>query len=168
MKHFILITTLAALGSLFMAGQALSTGEEHMGRSGSENSPAMTGERQMQDRVASQKLNQNQIREAQRLLNERGVKAGKADGILGKQTQKAIREFQEKENISVTGTLDEPTLRALAPDAEKQEFFGLSPAYGEQDDKSMENMPMTPDPAKDQPMEEQPREDLQKQEKTGY
>jgi peptidoglycan hydrolase-like protein with peptidoglycan-binding domain len=163
MKHFILITTLAALGSLFIAGQALSAGEQHMGRSGSDNAPAMAGERQMQHRVTSQNLNQNQVREAQRLLNERGVKAGKADGILGKQTQKAIREFQEKENISVTGTLDEPTLRALAPDAEKQEFFGLSPAYGEPEGKSMEKMPMTPEPTKEQRMEEE-----QKQEKTGY
>jgi len=163
MKPLILITTLAALGSLFVAGQALSSGEEHMGRTGSDNAPAMAGERQMQHRVTSQNLNQNQIREAQRLLNERGLRAGEADGVLGEQTRAAIREFQRTQDMTATGTLDDPTLRALAPDAEKQEFFGLSPAYGEPEDKGMEKMPMMPESTKEQPMEEE-----QKQEKTGY
>ena len=156
MKRLILISTLATLACLFVAGQALSAGNQNtgMGTSGSNNAPGMMNEGQQQGMMGGGQqqgtmglnLNQEQIREAQRLLKERGLKVGAVDGILGKQTRAAISDFQKSEKLGVTGTLDEPTLRALAPTTQKQEFFGLSPAYGEPENKTMEKLP---EPAKE-------------------
>ena len=169
MKRFILISTLATLACLFVAGQALSAENQNtgmMGTSDSKQAPGMMNEGQHQGMMGegqqegmmgektqhgmvSQNLNPEQIREAQKLLNERGLKAGAVDGILGKQTRTAISDFQKSEKLGVTGKLDDPTLRALAPTTEKQEFFGLSPAYGEPGNKTMEKQsePVQAEPA---------------------
>jgi len=151
MKRLILITTLAAFACLLIAGQALSAGNQNadMGPSGSDQAPGMMNAGQHQNMMnegqyqgmMGKNLNPEQIREAQRLLNEHGFKAGAADGIYGKQTRAAIRGFQQSEKLVITGKLDDPTLRVLAPNTEKQEFFGLSPAYGEPGSKTMEKLP---------------------------
>ncbi len=168
MKRLILISTLATLACLFVAGQALSAENQNtgmMGTSDSKQAPGMMNQGQQQGMMGdgqhngtmgettqhgmmSQNLNPEQIREAQKLLNERGLKAGAEDGILGKQTRTAISDFQKSEKLDVTGKFDDPTLRALAPTTEKQEFFGLSPAYSEPENKTTEKLP---EPVKAEP-----------------
>lgn len=147
MKRLISITTLATLAYLFVAGQALSAGNQNsgVGALGAHQSSGMMNEGQRQGMMNEGQrqgmmgvnLNREQIREAQRLLNECGIKAGAADGIYGTQTRTAIREFQQSQKLAVTGTLDDPTLRALAPKTKQQEFFGLSPAYAKPGSKTM-------------------------------
>lgn len=155
MKRLILISSLATLACLFVAGQAVSAGNQttRMGMSNSGKTSGMMGDgnhgrvmddgnhgrvmddgkhgRVMDDGkhngMMSRNLNAEQIREAQRLLNQHGLKAGMADGIYGKQTRTAIRNFQKSKKLTITGSLDSQTLRALAPTTEKQDFFGLSP-----------------------------------------
>ncbi|MGE3760074.1 MAG: peptidoglycan-binding domain-containing protein [Pseudobdellovibrionaceae bacterium] len=54
-----------------------------------------------------------QVRSAQAALNQ-SVDAGLAtDGIVGPKTRQAIMDFQSKNNLSVTGRLDFPTVDAL-------------------------------------------------------
>ncbi len=170
MKRLILISTLTTLACLFVAGQALSAGNQNtgMGTSGSDQATGMMGDAQhngtmgdaqhngmmgdgQHNGMMGENLTPEQIREAQKLLNEHGLKAVAVDGIYGKQTRNAIREFQKSEKLTITGRLDNPTLRALAPTTEKQEFFGLSPAYGEPRSKSMEKLP---NPVKAEPVKE--------------
>jgi Putative peptidoglycan binding domain len=168
MKRLILITSMAALAGLFAASQALSSGEQHKGMSESGNTHEMKGD--MHHGMTSAKLNQDQVRELQNLLNEKGYQVGTADGIIGTKTRTAIRDFQKSQGLTTTGRPDEQTLRALAPSAEKQEFFGLSPAYGEKEPThNMETQPTTQQPMEQQPMKEQPMEQQQKPEGTkGY
>lgn len=53
------------------------------------------------------------IREAQIILNNLGLDAGKADGLAGPRTEKAIRNFQKISGLPPTGVLDENTFSAL-------------------------------------------------------
>ncbi len=54
-----------------------------------------------------------QVLKAQRLLSALGYDPGKADGVLGPRTRRAIATYQRSYNLNATGDLDEPTLRAL-------------------------------------------------------
>jgi peptidoglycan hydrolase-like protein with peptidoglycan-binding domain len=85
----------------------------------------------IQDPLATQQLSREQIREMQRLLNQQGYEISSIDGVVGEETIEATRQFQASEGLAVTGMHNRETLRALAPDSEQQEFFGLSPAFGE-------------------------------------
>lgn len=51
--------------------------------------------------------------QAQRQLNDRGFRAGPADGVMGPSTQRALREFQKSEKLEPTGQLNKQTLDAL-------------------------------------------------------
>jgi lipoprotein-anchoring transpeptidase ErfK/SrfK len=54
---------------------------------------------------------------AQAALNRRAISAGSLDGMMGSQTRAALRAFQQRESLPVTGSLDSATLAALALDA---------------------------------------------------
>jgi len=53
------------------------------------------------------------IREVQQTLAKKGFDPGPIDGILGAQTEQAIRKFQEYYGIKVSGRIDNQTLYAL-------------------------------------------------------
>ena len=59
-----------------------------------------------------------EVRTAQQALHSLGYSAGKADGLMGARTKVAIKKFQRKEGLPVTGELDQATMHALGfPDA---------------------------------------------------
>jgi peptidoglycan hydrolase-like protein with peptidoglycan-binding domain len=125
MKRIIWITVLAFAAGLFMAGQGLSAGKE-MG------SQQQTGMKATQGSGMTHQLNHQQVKEMQKLLNERGFEAGPVDGIIGPKTTKAVREYQESRGLVATGNPDEETLKELAPDIQTQQLFGIAPTFGEQ------------------------------------
>ena len=49
----------------------------------------------------------------QRALAQLGYYHGPVDGVVGPQTEKAIRWFQSVDSLPVTGEIDSATLRAL-------------------------------------------------------
>jgi peptidoglycan hydrolase-like protein with peptidoglycan-binding domain len=53
------------------------------------------------------------IRRVQETLNDRGFKAGPANGEMGDATANALRAFQRSENLAVTGRLNPRTLARL-------------------------------------------------------
>lgn len=53
------------------------------------------------------------IQAAQQLLQEKGLYNGVVNGVMNPQTQTAIRHFQQNNNLSVTGRLDQKTLNTL-------------------------------------------------------
>lgn len=54
------------------------------------------------------------VRKAQQALKDKGFDVGPVDGIMGPQTQQAVRKFQESQaNLKESGRLDQPTLSAL-------------------------------------------------------
>ena len=53
------------------------------------------------------------LKEAQQKLNDEGYNAGRADGKWGTKTVEAVKSFQEKNKLPVTGKLDKQTLADL-------------------------------------------------------
>jgi len=54
------------------------------------------------------------IKQAQKLLKKLGFKPGVADGIMGRNTRKAIAEFQKSKGIVSNGRLTEKLLERLS------------------------------------------------------
>jgi hypothetical protein len=74
------------------------------------------------EKVLPPKLTREQIRSAQKRLKDRKWYTSALDGILGSQTEVALRRYQEKQGLPVTGKLDAATQKALGTTeiAEKQ------------------------------------------------
>jgi peptidoglycan hydrolase-like protein with peptidoglycan-binding domain len=53
------------------------------------------------------------VRSAQQALADRGYDVGLIDGQLGPKTADALRKFQSKTQLPVTGRLDSQTIAAL-------------------------------------------------------
>src|SRR4029450_13758921 len=53
------------------------------------------------------------VRAAKQALQEKGFDPGPADGVMGAKTTAAVKEFQQKNNLTVTGTLDADTSDGL-------------------------------------------------------
>jgi peptidoglycan hydrolase-like protein with peptidoglycan-binding domain len=66
-----------------------------------------------QSSPAAVTLSQDTVVAVQQQLSQLGYYDGPIDGLIGPQTAKAVRRFQSRDNLSVTGQIDSPTLRAL-------------------------------------------------------
>lgn len=66
------------------------------------------------------------ILEVQRRLTELGYNPGPIDGVWGKKTQAAIREFQRNNGLPVTGRLDEETKKRLAFSESAEDITSLA------------------------------------------
>ncbi|MGH7845541.1 MAG: peptidoglycan-binding domain-containing protein [Candidatus Binatia bacterium] len=65
------------------------------------------------DREGSGKFSADNIKEVQQALKDKGHDPGSIDGIMGQQTQQALRSFQQQEGLKATGTLDDKTAQKL-------------------------------------------------------
>lgn len=86
------------------------------------------------EETATKILRTEQIREMQTLLKDRGYEVGEVNGQINPETTRALEEFQKDRGLAVTGTPTRETLRALSLSSAQQEFFGLSPQFGEMED----------------------------------
>jgi len=159
MRRTVLITMMTFLAGLFLASQSLGAGE-YKQEMGTESGTSMKGEESRMGQQARQ-LDNNQVRELQKILTEKGYNAGPVDGIIGPSTKQALRGFQEAQGLAVTGLADQSTLQALAPDARTQEIFGLSPEFGQ--DSMQQDPAQQQDPTQQQdPMQHgQPQEPME-------
>jgi peptidoglycan hydrolase-like protein with peptidoglycan-binding domain len=53
------------------------------------------------------------VRAVQQALQKKGIDPGPIDGILGPQTEQAVRKFQDAYGINASGRIDNQTLYAL-------------------------------------------------------
>ncbi len=75
--------------------------------------PAASQNSRMQGNQSAANLSQNQIRQVQQALDQKGFKAGRTDGKLGPETKSALNQFQQKQGLQATGQPDQQTLAAL-------------------------------------------------------
>ena len=73
---------------------------------------------------------QNEIKEAQEMLQYHGYYRGKADGVLDSRTQASIRAYQRAENLPVTGLLDVSTAGKLGTRPQRPEVVGHNDTTG--------------------------------------
>jgi peptidoglycan hydrolase-like protein with peptidoglycan-binding domain len=57
------------------------------------------------------------VRAAQQALKEKGFDPGPIDGVMGPRTKAAVKDFQQKENLTATGQLDADTTSRLIASA---------------------------------------------------
>jgi peptidoglycan hydrolase-like protein with peptidoglycan-binding domain len=81
-------------------------------------------------------VSREQVTAVQQALKDRGHDPGEIDGALGPKTRAALREFQKKEGLKVTGRLDNATLAKLgvgttAAGSASQPGVEVKPAAGE-------------------------------------
>jgi peptidoglycan hydrolase-like protein with peptidoglycan-binding domain len=73
--------------------------------------------REMKDKVTGDGTTNGRangdVRAAQQALQEKGFNPGPIDGVMGPRTSAAVKEFQEKENLTATGQLDAETRARL-------------------------------------------------------
>jgi peptidoglycan hydrolase-like protein with peptidoglycan-binding domain len=60
-----------------------------------------------------QLLTKDQIQQVQERLKAEGVDPGPVDGVMSPRTEAALRQYQEKHGLPVSGAADEATLRRL-------------------------------------------------------
>ena len=53
------------------------------------------------------------VKALQTMLNGKKYPCGAADGEFGQATEKAVKTFQKKQNLPVTGTVDADTWQAI-------------------------------------------------------
>jgi peptidoglycan hydrolase-like protein with peptidoglycan-binding domain len=71
---------------------------------------ATTGEQRPEQ---PQVLTQDQLKTVQERLKAEGVYAGPLDGALNAQTEAALRVYQQKQGLPVSGAADQETLKQL-------------------------------------------------------
>ena len=68
------------------------------------------------------------VRNAQQSLMDKGYDPGPIDGVHGPRTSAAVRDFQEKEGLTVTGQLDDETMGRLGTGTMRTGSDGTAPA----------------------------------------
>ena len=84
--------------------------------------PQPQKQEQTQDKTKNEKSDQPEketIKSAQRVLREKGLFLGFADGRMDSHTVRAVKEFQKQNDMKVTGKLDDNTLKALMNEPDK-------------------------------------------------
>ena len=66
-----------------------------------------------QSSTMGQKWSADEVKEIQGKLKSQGYKVGSVDGVLGPNTQQALRQFQQDKGIQASGQVDPQTLAAL-------------------------------------------------------
>ena len=64
-------------------------------------------------RVHARFHTKGQIKEVQQMLHDLGYKPGKVDGLMGKKTRKAIRDFQKSHKLKSDGLLTQHLFQKL-------------------------------------------------------
>ena len=104
------VVALIAAASLSATAQPVQS-NQHVVLAQAQSSTASNPEQLDMDAVPS--LTVDGIRQVQQALAKKGFDPGPIDGVLGPQTEQAIRKFQDHYGIKVTGRIDNQTLYAL-------------------------------------------------------
>jgi len=101
------------------------------------NSQSQMGS-QAQNRIEPSQLSTQQIRQVQMSLNKKGFDANKADGIWGPETDAALVNFQQKNNLPGHGRLNQQTLSALGVNVNGQSQQGSATTGSGSGEKNMQ------------------------------
>ena len=99
-----------AFAAALAAGPALAAGDSAKRNMQQQGASAGASSGQMQH-------DKSTIREAQERLNQLGYDVGEPDGMMGPQTQAALRKYQEEQGLSTSGHLDSQTVAKLGIDS---------------------------------------------------
>jgi peptidoglycan hydrolase-like protein with peptidoglycan-binding domain len=128
--------TLFVLGlSAMLAMPVLASAQQRPSTPGTGGEPGVSGSgpisRTEQEHQRGQPdMQQSDIRQAQRRLQEAGFDPGPIDGQLGARTKEALREYQKAHGLPQTGQLDESTRDSLMAQKGQESPGGLQSPGG--------------------------------------
>jgi len=93
--------------------------------------------------TAPSNLGKSEITSVQNALHKAGFYKGKANGMLDKETETALRQYQEKHKLKVTGTPDQETLTQLGLAHSGKEAHHTSTSSSTATHKNAEKKPAT-------------------------
>lgn len=111
MRNPMLIT--ASVITLALSGAGVASAANTSDTSGP--NPLVAGMPRSSQSTAA--LANDDIRQAQQELQAQGFYDGPIDGTLNERTQAAVYKYQEQTGLSITGSLDQATMRSLTEDA---------------------------------------------------
>lgn len=115
LKLLMISLAVFSLGSTALAdGGAKTTDTNNTGTSTMDTNT--TRQNQVTQQQGRQALDQSTIREAQEKLSDEGFDVN-ADGLMGPETESAVKRYQNANNLEPTGWLDQSTLNSLGIDA---------------------------------------------------
>ena len=71
-----------------------------------------------------------QVEQMQRALKQQGHDPGPIDGVMGAQTRDALRAYQKKHGLKVTGQLDDETVAKLGGQSSQTDSSGTNQTGG--------------------------------------
>jgi peptidoglycan hydrolase-like protein with peptidoglycan-binding domain len=105
------VVALAAGAALIAVAEARGLGQ-HSAAPANGMPAAQTG--QMQYGQATQReADMSTVRQVQQHLRAQGLYRGQIDGLFGPQTQQALSEFQQRNGLPQTATLDDATMNRI-------------------------------------------------------
>lgn len=111
----ITLAIVALIGAVALVGLSVqwrdNVAQEDLGPSEAQQNRAQ--EYAVQKSIPPQQLNETQIRRYQEQLDSAGFPTGSEKGSLTPQTEAALRSYQEKYGLPITGELDDATQRSL-------------------------------------------------------
>lgn len=103
---------LAAVGMMFCFGMTVGLPMTHAAEAKSAKTVTSTSMSKAKKTHKHAAMSKAEVKKVQEVLIKDGAKI-KADGIMGKHTRAAIKAFQKKNNLKVTGRLDKETMEKL-------------------------------------------------------
>jgi peptidoglycan hydrolase-like protein with peptidoglycan-binding domain len=88
-----------------------ATGNTQYAPNARANMPSTSG--MPQNEQAAVNAPRDEVRQAQEQLRGQGLYHGRIDGVLGPQSKQALQQFQQKNGLPVTATLDQQTMDKL-------------------------------------------------------
>jgi peptidoglycan hydrolase-like protein with peptidoglycan-binding domain len=92
---------------------AAPSSSTQMPSSSSSQMPSSSSSSSSSAATSPSQLTQQQVMEIQTKLKQENVYNGKADGRWGPESEQALKQFQQKNNLPATGQLDEETMAQL-------------------------------------------------------
>ena len=111
-------TASLAAASVFAAALALPGLAQAQGKPQGGDAPKMEKKapaKKAPAKAAAKKAGSPEVMALQEALKKAGENPGTADGKLGLKTRSALRAFQKKNKLKVTGRADKPTMAKLQP-----------------------------------------------------
>lgn len=101
------------LAALLIAGSATACAKKHAAPAQEVQKPAEVAATEAPaSATATVKVKNHKVAEVQKALNAHGASLT-VDGVMGKGTKNALKDYQKANNLKVTGRADKETLKSL-------------------------------------------------------
>jgi peptidoglycan hydrolase-like protein with peptidoglycan-binding domain len=115
-----LILTTASVLALGIGGVGFAHAQGYSNQTGAAAKMPSAPTRQMHKmssrstRTSATRVSKSEVKQAQQALREQGLYRGRIDGVLGPKTKTALRNFQRKNGLPATASLDRRTMASLS------------------------------------------------------